>query len=196
MSPLVKQFDPDLALDQAMRVFWAKGYDGTSLADLLEAMGIHKGSFYDTFGSKHALYLRAVDRYADQRSAQFDRLTEGQSPRQAILTIFDAISKECVGDGRDMGCFSINCAIEMAPSDPESRRRVQQNFRFHENMLARIIQRGQAQGEVPRSIDPKAAAKVLLGLTMAMRVYSKAGAPRSTFEALRRQVESVLTHGP
>ena len=62
--PWTKSFDPQTALRKAVDVFWTKGYDGTSMNDLLHAMGIQKGSFYDTFGSKHEIYLQAMDQYS------------------------------------------------------------------------------------------------------------------------------------
>ncbi len=190
--PLTKQFDPVQALDQAMRVFWTKGYDGTSIADLLAVMGIHKGSFYDTFGSKHDLLLKAIDRYTSERFESFEHAIAGLGPRESILTVFDFVVKECVGSDRSRGCFSLNCALELAPSDPQVRRKVQQSFRYHENMMAELIARGQDDGVIPEHIDPQDTSKVLMGLIMAMRVYGKTGAPRSTFLALRRQAAAVI----
>ncbi len=63
--PRVKEFDPDQALDRAMELFWRKGYEATSVQDLVEHMGINRFSLYDTFGSKHELFMAALDRYSE-----------------------------------------------------------------------------------------------------------------------------------
>ena len=78
-----REFDSDQALEKAMQVFWTKGYEATSLSDLLSAMGISKSSFYATFGSKHELFLATLDRYGETHGAQLIALLKSnESPRK------------------------------------------------------------------------------------------------------------------
>ncbi len=190
--PRTKQFDPNVALDQAVQVFWNQGYEATSMTDLLDAMGLHKGSFYDTFGSKHNLYLQAIQRYLQVRFDEFQQIAQGKDPKQAILAMFRAARQECLSGERNKGCMALNCALERAPSDPQAREAVQQAFTFHEKLFADLIKKGQAQNLIPKDKDPRATSKVLLGLTMAMRTYGKVNAPRATFDALYAQAKHVL----
>ncbi len=190
--PRTKQFDPERAVGQAVEVFWSQGYDGTSINDLLDAMGIHKGSFYDTFESKHNIYMLAMDRYLNDRFGGMIARGQGLDPKDAILGLFEAVKAECTGKLRDKGCFAVNCALERAPIDDAARMKVRGAFRFHEQVFVAYIKAGQEAGSIARDIDPEAAAKVLLGLTMAMRVYGKTGADAATLDIFCRQARAAL----
>ncbi len=191
--PWTKQFDPKVALRRAMHVFWAQGYEGTSLSELLQAMGIQKGSFYDTYGSKHEVYLEAMDLYLDERFSTFHKIIDGREPKDALLALMEAIKKESVGSDRQKSCLALNCVLERAQSDPAALERVQAGFKYHEKLFATLIRKAQAEGSICPSVDANETSKVLLGLTMAMRVYGKAQAPASTLQALMKQVRSVLS---
>ena len=193
--PWTKQFDPQDALRRAMLVFWTHGYEGTSLSNLLQAMSIQKGSFYDTYGSKHELYLKAMELYLQERFAGFERITENREPKEALLAVLDAIRKECVGKEREKSCLALNCVLERAQSDPAALKIVQQAFKFQEKFYASLIREGQQAGTISSEIDPSEASKVLMGLVMAMRVYGKARAPASTINTLFAQMKVVL-EGP
>ncbi len=193
--PWTKQFDPQVALRKAVEIFWALGYEGTSMTQLLKAMGIQKGSFYDTFGSKHQVFMQAIDQYFKDRFDSFDRQTAGKSPKEAIVAIMDLVRRECLSDERSKSCLVVNCVLERAHSDPELLEKSQGIFKFHEKVFLTLIREGQKLGTIPDSVNATDASKVLLGLTMAMRVYGKAGASRSTINALFNQSKAVLEGG-
>src|SRR5205807_10090861 len=80
-----KEFDTDVALDEAMELFWSKGYEATSMSDLVEHLGLARQSVYDTFGDKHAIYMAALRRYCEQRLAWMGPLFRSERPVRAIL---------------------------------------------------------------------------------------------------------------
>ena len=190
--PATKQFDPQQAVIDAMHVFWTKGYEATSLTDLLAAMGINKGSFYDTFHSKYDLYMLALEEYLTQRFATFKSSVQDCNPREAILKLLQCVKEECLSEDAGKGCFALNCALDRAPLDPKALAKMQHTFDFHQEIYREFIQQAQANNLIARAVDPTRTAKVLLGLTMAMRVYGKVKAPESTFDALYEHAASIL----
>ena len=103
-----KEFDQDIALDKAMTLFWQKGYEATSIQDLVDHMGIGRRSLYDTFNSKHDLFIAALDRYRD--IAKESILTPGEpliSPKAVIQEIFEGIVSEALVDRNRKGCFKL-----------------------------------------------------------------------------------------
>jgi TetR/AcrR family transcriptional repressor of nem operon len=122
-----REFDIDEALDRAMNVFWAKGYEAASLQDLLEAMGIARGSLYKAFKDKHSIYLAALDRY-DRTVVQaaVDMLSNPKAGdgvgrvRRFLEAPHDAVARR--NDRR--GCFLCNAAVDQAPADPTIRAQV------------------------------------------------------------------------
>jgi len=190
--PWEKNFDVDVALQKAGETFWSHGYEATSMRDLLEAMGIQKGSFYDTYGSKRSAYLRALEQYTDTRFAEFGALIEGQAPKQSLHTLIRAVYKECIGAEGHRGCMLINCALELAHSDTGAQRAVQRAFEYHEQSYADLIRAGQAAAEISADLDATATAKAMLAIVIGMRVFSRAGASRATLRTLADQALELL----
>ena len=190
--PWTKNFDVDEALRKAGEAFWTHGYEATSMSALLQAMGIQKGSFYDTYGSKKEVYLRALDQYTNTRFGEFQSLAEGHSPRQALGVLIEAIHDECISKDGHRGCMVINCALELAHSDTDAQRFVQHTLETHEDYYAGLIRAGQEAGEISSELDPAATSKALLALVMSMRVYSRAGSSRATVRTLADQALALL----
>src|ERR671910_2905737 len=95
-----REFDIDEALDAAMGAFWVRGYEATSLADLMQVMGLQKGSIYKAFGDKHALFLSALQRYLDQMyAAQRQALANATSPRATIQAWLDRLIEGAPAEG-------------------------------------------------------------------------------------------------
>ncbi|MEO3753280.1 TetR/AcrR family transcriptional regulator [Streptomyces sp. B6B3] len=171
-----KEFDPDAALQSALELFWLRGYEATSMADLVEHLGIGRASLYATFGSKHELYLKALDRYTETRDPLL--LTELAQPGpilpavRAVVRRFaeEAVSPEC----RRKGCFVTNTAAELAPHDPAAARRVEISWEHLETPLHSALVRARAQGELPEDRDPRALARMLLVLLQGLRIVGKA----------------------
>ena len=190
--PREKNFDVDDALAEAGETFWSQGYKATSMTDLLEAMGIRKASFYDTYGSKREAYLRSLQQYSDERFSYFASLVDGVSPKASLRILINKIYKECTGPEGHKGCMLINCALELAHSDTDAQRLVQQSFKIHERSFADLIKAGQATGEISLDLDAKATAQSMLAMVMGMRVFARAGSSRKTLRTLADQILELI----
>jgi len=191
--PWEKQFNVDDALAKAGETFWAKGYEATSLRDLLDAMGIQKGSFYDTYDSKHAAYLRSLEQYAEARMDDFRQRSAALGPTDALRKLFDWIYEDCIGPTGYRGCMVINCALELAHADPQARVIVKQAITAQERLMADLIQSGQRRGEIDDSVDPFATATIMMSFVMGMRVYSRSGGDPSAVRLLADQAIGLVT---
>lgn len=190
--PWEKKFCVDTALEKAGETFWANGYEATSMRDLLAAMGIQKGSFYDTYGSKREVYLDALRQYADRRFAHFAELIADQPPKKALRTLIEAVRDECISPEGHKGCMVINCALELAHTDTTAQRAVQQTFETHEQAYADLIRKGQQAGDIDAKLDPVATAKGMLAIVIGMRVVSRSGASKATLTTLAEQALALV----
>jgi TetR/AcrR family transcriptional regulator, transcriptional repressor for nem operon len=168
-----KEFDPDQALDAAMRLFWERGYEATSMQDLVERTGVHKRSLYDTFGDKHTLYVRSLDRYLEAAEAQqlaIMRTVEG--PRAALRALLEIVIP---AKDRPRGCFAVNAATETAPADPDVDRRLTATFATSERLVRTLVTEAQRAGEIAPGRDPEALVAGLHNGWIGLRVRARAG---------------------
>ncbi|MGN5382285.1 TetR/AcrR family transcriptional regulator [Streptomyces lasalocidi] len=171
-----KEFDPDAALQSALELFWRRGYEATSLTDLVEHLGIGRASIYATFGNKRELYLKAMDRYTETRDpALLAELSQPGPALPAVRAVVRRFAAEAVSpEGRLNGCFVTNTAAELAPHDPAAARRVEISWEHVETLLHSALVRAQAQSELPEGGDPRALARMLLVLLQGVRIVGKA----------------------
>jgi TetR/AcrR family transcriptional repressor of nem operon len=189
-----KEFDPDVALDAAMELFWSRGYEATSTADLVEHLGIARASLYGTFGSKHELYLAAFDRYLrDRDPALLDLLSQPGPALPGVRAVVETYVRETVDDQRLRGCFVVNAAVELMAADTLVASRVRSSWDTIEVGLTSALLRARAQGELPRSADPRALARFLLVFLQGVRVMGHDGTadPDRLWDAAR-QALSIL----
>ena len=195
--PWEKTFDLDEATDKAAAVFWSKGYEATSIADLVAAMGVHKGSLYNAFGDKRSLFLRALERYnAAGRRVWMAELEATKSPTAAILAFFDRIVEQSAGDCDAKGCFIVNTALEMPHQTPEVKVMITDSLSEIEGFFHRMIERGQSSGSIPDDRDPIAVSKALLAMMMGMRVLSRTGVDEAALSAIRDQAMTLIAPSP
>lgn len=191
--PWKKQFDVDVARDRAKDLFWSKGYEATSMDDLLAHMGINRGSFYATFGSKRELYAEVLHRYdAEQRRLAFQALTRGLPAKEAIAAVFREVCRQSRGKRGKYGCFLANAALEMATTDESIGRFVRDAFSEMEGFLKQRIREGQQSGDIDPGIDAADVARALLGLLLGMRVLARSGAAPKVLDGITRQAEQLL----
>ncbi|MEU3842850.1 TetR family transcriptional regulator [Streptomyces sp. NPDC028635] len=171
-----KEFDPDAALRSALDLFWRKGYEATSMADLVEHLGIGRASLYATFGNKHDLYLKALDRYGEEHDPLLALEVSQPGPAlPAVRAVVRRFAAEAADDARrERGCFVTNTAAELAPHDDDAARRVERSWGHLETLLHSALLRARAQGELPEGRDPRALARMLLVLMQGLRVVGKA----------------------
>jgi len=175
-----KEFDERQALEQAMTVFWTHGYQATSVQDLLDAMGINRGSMYDTFGDKHALFSAAIDHYGRTVTRGLeDTLAGPGSPmaniRKALLSVADQVlDRPC------RGCMATNTAIELAQHDPQAGAAVTNIMQRIEKAFRGALQRSVEAGELGPQTNTRALGRFLTGTLQGIVVMGKASSSRAT----------------
>jgi len=185
-----KEFDPDVALRDALELFWERGYEATSMTDLVERLGIARASIYATFGGKRELYLKALERYGELTDPNL--LAELSQPGPALPAVRALVRRYAATAGGEegrRGCFVVNTAIELAPHDPAAARRVQASWDYLEAALTSALMRAQAQGEIAGDRDPRALARCLVVFLQGLRVMGKAATEP---ERLRDAAEQAL----
>ena len=171
--PWEKSFDEETAIENAMQVFWEKGFEPASIADLLEGTGLNRGSLYNAFGGKQQLFVKALQKYDQDRLAMLAKLEALDDPKKAIATFFDTTVAKTVADQDHKGCFLFNTALQIKTHDEEVNAIVTNGIREIEAFFRRSIEVGQARGDIPRGLDPEATAKTLLALVVAIRVLGR-----------------------
>lgn len=176
-----------------MHVFWAKGYEATSLSDLLKATGINKGSFYNAFGSKRSLFVQTLLKYdRDERRAMLDELSAMNDPVKAIKTVFDRMIAQSLNDTDKKGCFLVNTALDLPNHDEEIARTVRAGFDDLELFFKDQIQSAQNLGSISKSINPKETAKGLLSLSVGLRVLARGIFDPKSLRAIKKQALMLL----
>lgn len=170
-----KEFDPDVALDRAMELFWERGFEATSMALLTERLGIGRASLYATFGDKHQLYLAALRRYLQTRDPDPLELLSRPGPVvPAVRALVEAYVQESLTDERRRGCLVVNSATELLPHDQPVTQLVESSWQSLETALSSALIRARAQQELPPDRDPRALARFLLVFLQGVRVLGRA----------------------
>jgi len=146
--PWEKQFDKQAALDKALQAFWARGYEATSMQDLVDCMGVNRGSLYATYGDKPELFLAALRMYDEARRRMLAGFEARYTPRESIRRVFLAFIDQVSDRQGNRGCFMTNTALVLAAHDPEIRRIVAEAQEDVEAFFTRMIRKGKASGEI------------------------------------------------
>ncbi|GAA1261812.1 TetR/AcrR family transcriptional regulator [Saccharothrix xinjiangensis] len=187
-----KEFDPDVALRAALDLFWRKGYEATSVQDLVDHLGIGRASIYATFGTKHELYLRALDRYCEQVGGRTAYLLSPAGPAlPAVRELIRSFAEDALADPDGKGCFITNTAVECLPHDEPAGRRVDIGLNGLESAIAGALERARDQGELGADQDPRSLARFLVTLAQGIRVIAKRPDPQRLRDAVHHAL-SVL----
>jgi TetR/AcrR family transcriptional regulator, transcriptional repressor for nem operon len=188
-----REFEETAVLDAAIQCFWSRGYEATSVRDLVERTGITGASLYNAFGDKHALYRRALDHYVEQSFGDRVGRFEGKfPPREAIGAFFKEIVERSLSDTERKGCMLVNSALEMAPHDPEFRRVVAEVLVQVEAFFRRCVAAGQKNGTIATSQSAEDLARLLLSTLLGIRVLARVRPERKLLEGLMRPVFALL----
>jgi TetR/AcrR family transcriptional regulator, transcriptional repressor for nem operon len=177
-----REFDEGGVLDAAVQCFWSRGFEATSVKDLIGKTGITAASLYNAFGDKRALYRTALDHYVEASIGERIRRCETLPPREAIASFFDQILKRSLGDREHKGCMVVNAALEMAPHDGELRKIIAGVLSRIETFFLNCIKAGQANGTITRSTTAENLARHLLAVLMGVRVLARARPERALLE--------------
>ena len=191
--PWEKSFDEDEAVGKAMCVFWEKGFEPASMADLIAGTGITRGSLYNAFGGKEQLFVKALLKYdKDKRRAMLAELEAMDDPQRAIAALFDGLVEETVADTEKKGCFLVNTASELTTHGEEVNRIVRNGLRELEAFLRRSVEVGQARKQFPLTLYPEATAKGLLAMIAAIRVLGRGVFDESSLKTIAAQAQRLL----
>ncbi|MFG2328516.1 TetR family transcriptional regulator [Streptomyces sp. NPDC048604] len=189
-----KEFDPDAALQAALELFWSRGYEATTMSDLVERLGIGRASIYATFGNKQELYLKALDRYTRATGpALTAELAEPESGLDAVRGLVRRFAAEAGSDEvRFAGCFVTNTAAELGPHDEVLARRVERSWEHLETLLHTALVRARARGELPAGRDPQTLARMLGVMLQGIRVVGKASSDPARVHDAAEQALALL----
>lgn len=189
--PKAKQFDELEVLKKAEKVFNEKGYNGTSMDDLVQATGLSRSSIYDTFGDKHGLFLKTLENYqASQDKAMQEQFTKTDSYKKKIRAVFDYMINDIVTDKERKGCMMVNANMELNCVDKEVAEMALTTMEEMEQQFAMWIKEGQATGEISKKFPAKALAKNLYNNIMGLRVT---GRNRPDYDTLREITKITLS---
>jgi AcrR family transcriptional regulator len=186
-----RQFDRDQALQRAVELFWAHGYEGTTLTDLQKAMGgITAPSFYAAFGSKEDLFREAVELYKDVQGAPIMKaLSEGPTARASIEAMLRASAEHVCGQINPRGCMMVLAGINCAPANKGVEDFLREQRAIREKVIRQRLRQGIADGDLPPSTDINGLVAFYTSVIDGMAVRARDGASR---RALRDIVKCAM----
>ena len=181
-------FDRAKALQEAMKLFWERGYEGTSFDDLIAAMGISASSFYNSFGSKEALYCEATQSYLEWAGQWFFAILNDPSTdtRTAFALLFEATAEEFTRGDHPLGCMISLAGTHCSPGMKNIRDMMAEHRAFSESAMAARIRRGIADGDVPADTDCDLLAAYYSAVARGLAVQARDGASREKLAEIGR----------
>lgn len=184
-----KNFEPDVAVAQAMETFWTNGYAGTSPADLAEATGVGKGSLYHAFGSKRELFAKALELYGRAGSEMTEAfLNEPGTAKERIRAYLLLLIDTDLSLPAPRGCLAANTALELGGKDAEAIEAVRRMTDETIRLFTERIRRGQRDGDVAKTVDASAQAHFLMNTVVGLRVMTQT----HDREVLHRIIDSAV----
>ena len=181
------------ALDGAMECFWRRGYEGTSLRDLTASTCLTAPSLYNAFGDKQELFSRALRHYVEYTTRdRLHLLEKAFTPKEALHRFFAELIEHSLSDHDRKGCFLVNSALEVAPHDAECRAVISAQFADIEAFFKKCIQRAQADETIAPDIEVAEMARLLLGVSLGIRVLARSKPRRHVLEGVARPALALL----
>lgn len=186
-----RAFDPDDALDRAMRVFWEKGYLGASLSDLTEAMGINRPSLYATFGNKEELYRKVLDRYALGPTAYLAQSVDQPTARGVVEHRLKGVIRLLTAADSPGTCLVVHGTLSCGGRDEPLCQEFQARRLAAHAALCERFKRARAEGDLPGDADPSALAHYVQAITSGLSVMAFSGATkRELLQVVRTTLEA------
>lgn len=188
-----REFCVDYALAQALRVFWTKGYEGASLSDLTDAMGITRPSLYAAFGNKESLFRKALDLYEREKLAYIGKALAEPTARKVAETMLRGGVENMTGCGEPHGCLRVITEVTSGPDAQPVRDELMKRGKVFHRAFVQRFERAQGEGDLPRHIDAEGLADLLKALFQGISLQATNGATR---EELDRLVDTSLQMWP
>jgi len=188
-----REFDLDKALAAALRVFWSKGYEGASLTDLTEAMGITRPSLYAAFGNKESLFRQALDLYQREKQAYVGKALEAPTVKGVAERFLRGTLETCTSECEPRGCLGVIASTACGADAECIRQEVVERTRKVQALIIARVEKGIADGDFDRPVDAEAITKYMMAVLQGLAVQAGAGATR---EELERVVDMTMTCWP
>jgi TetR/AcrR family transcriptional repressor of nem operon len=191
--PRKKEFDEFEVLNRAMEIFWHKGYEATSIQDLVDEMGINRGSLYGTFTDKRALFLAAIQHY--DRTVVSSVVVALHKPGSARKVIEDYIRGEvrrALEDSHRHGCFLTNSAVEVAYKDVQAGDSLKASLKRIEAAFYDALVAAKAQGELRTRRDLRALARFLSSSLQGLRVMARVNPDKDVLNGIADIILAAL----
>jgi AcrR family transcriptional regulator len=189
-----REFCVDHALAQALRVFWTKGYDGASLTDLTDAMGITRPSLYAAFGNKESLFRKALDLYEREKMAYIGQAMAQPTARKVAETMLSgALDNVCGGDDEPHGCLRVIASVACGPAAESIHQELTQRTDIFKKAIVDRFERAKAEGDLPKHIDALGLTGVLVAWLQGISIQANQGITRKELEGL---IETALELWP
>jgi TetR/AcrR family transcriptional repressor of nem operon len=188
-----KEFNEDEILKKAIKIFWEKGYNATSIHDLIDELGIGRSSIYHAFGDKHSLFVKALELYQLEGTAKIKGIIDNSPTlKNAVKTLLDGVVDDILVNGCPKGCFKVNSEVEVAAQDELIKKLLYNDDLIIEDSLHNAFKKGQQNGELSTSKDPLALARFFCNTIAGMRVYAKFRSERQFFEDIANTALSII----
>jgi len=188
--PRVKLFDENKVLSKATELFWEKGYHATSIQNLVNHLGINRGSLYDTYGGKKELFYKAFQLYRTNNCNSITAFFENQNEvKNGFRALFEMGINESISDKDKKGCFVVNTTTELIPGEKELLEILQENKKIFERLFYNFLLKGQQSGEISKSKNIKTISHLFYTFYNGLRVVAKV---QSEPKELLNSVDEIL----
>jgi AcrR family transcriptional regulator len=177
-----RNFDPEKALDQALKVFWAKGYEGASLPDLTAAMGINRPSLYAAFGNKQSLFKKALDRYINGHASYMHDALAQPTARAVAEKLLHGAVQNLTDPNNPRGCLAVQGALACGDDADCMRKEL---IRHRESLVTALrdrLSRAKKENDLPRESNPADLARYLATVLHGLSVQATGGASRKDLQ--------------
>jgi len=188
-----KDFDENEVLTRAMNLFWSRGYNSTSMEDLVSGLGISRSSLYATYTDKHTLFIKALENYQQIGNIKIQEIINGQgSAKETVKKLIELIIKPMTGSKKGIGCLMLDAEVEVAPHDKEVNNLVCRNDQGMEETFYQVIQKGKKTGEIKTRQDARSLARFVSNAIKGMQVTAKTTSDKSVFDDIIMLTLSAL----
>jgi TetR/AcrR family transcriptional regulator, transcriptional repressor for nem operon len=186
----LREFDTDEVMEAVINAFWERGYEATSLADLMAVTGLQKGSIYKAFGDKRSLFLKALQAYLDRQYSLISEALSQPAPQQAIAAMFQFLADSTPRANK--GCFAVNSLMELAPHDPEVSKMLEYQYSRIGKLMEKAIAQGQKTGVFRKDLSAQQLRQLLLVAVNGTLASSRATFLKSDLPEVADSVLAIL----